>query len=294
MTDMPNPLISFATIQARWNTTKAAINRARQADRTECEAAEKYANWNNCKDTGRLIEYADEEMASLDAVITEVDAKIQELAAKEVVPTLISKRDNWLTLKKEIDLIHQDIDKMRMDKWVGDAKEQYQSLIPTQLKALKELSGLSVSQSTACDNLALINANMFSAVLDGIEQVHDYAAGNDQPKHKDSDESIGGVNWQDAQYLNRTWTIRDRLSALQTWLVEQSDPEISDWSTPSKEMDTSLTQLTGATTNLQRNGVWPGIGLVVGANASGTGDASQTDVDMTDPNLNQQGGSYGW
>lgn len=294
MTNMPNPLISYATISARWNTTKLAINRAREADRKECEAAQRYANWHNCKDTDRLVEYANEEIASLDAVVSEVDGQIMGLQAKDVVPGLLDKRDNWTNLKDDIDLIHEDVDKMQMDKWVGEAKEQYQSLIPTQLKALHEMSGLAVSQSTACDNLALVNAQMFTCVKDGVEQILEYADANDQTKYVDSSETVDGKNWQDARYLWRTWTLRDRLTAFKTWLVEQSDPELSDWSSPAKELDSSLTELTNSTTNLQSNGVWPGIGLVVGAAASGTGDADATNTNLSDPTLNQSGGSYGW
>ena len=44
----------------------------------------------------------------------------------------------------------------------------------------------------------------------------------------------------------------------------------------------------------QANGVWPGIGIVAGQDASNTGNAGTSDVSVTDPTLNQEGGYYSW
>ena len=292
---MPKPLIKFSDLKSKWNSVKTAIDAAQRADKDECNAAKKFADWHNCKDTDDLVGKADKEIGEVDTLVTEVDGLIMGLQTMDVVASLLSKRDNWSTLKTNIESIKTDVDGLTNETWVGKAKDQYLKLLPTQSNSLVEMAGLAKSQSTACDNVALINAQMFVAVKDGLSQLWDYANANRNSRAIDwGAETIGGVNWQDQQYVFRSRTLEAKLLAFRDWLTEQSDADLADWSNPSSSLNSSLNTLTSGTTNLQANGVWPGIGIVAGQDASNTGNAGKSDVSVTDPTLNQEGGYYSW
>ena len=176
--------------------------------------------------------------------MTEVDGLIMGLQTMDVVASLLSKRDNWSTLKTNIESIKTDVDGLTNETWVGKAKDQYLKLLPTQSNSLVEMAGLAKSQSTACDNVALINAQMFVAVKDGLSQLWDYVNANRNSRAIDwGAEPIGGVNCQDQQYVFRSRALEAKLIGFRDWLTEQSDADLADWSNPSTSLNKGLAML---------------------------------------------------
>lgn len=289
-------IIHFQQLHGEWEKLKAACTTAKDRDTQECEAGKEMASWHDCKDFDSLMEYKTEYTGNLDTLVTDLDQKIADFASKDVAQGLLDKRDNWSKLHTTVVELRKDVDDhQRLDVWEGEAAQSYKKLLPTQMAALTELAGLATSQGTACDQLSLINAYMFVNTNDALIEAESKLRNMPGPDINWADEKIGGSKFDSYRYLRRTANAIDYLTSIIDWLRNQQAISSADWSGAATSLDTDLTSITGNTVNLQQNGQWPGIGVVVGSGAANTSDAgSGNDVDVNEANVNDTGTSVGW
>lgn len=308
----PGPArVTFAQLQRRWSQALRLISQCQRADMAECEGARQIASMTDCKDTSDLLGKARSRVNALNGVVQQVSRLIEGYADKDVVDELLARKDQCSALVEQIDGIGTDVQKLGVESWEGPGAEAYRGLLPTQLGALSELSAAATAQGAACEQLAAINAWVFHATGQGIDDIIAYAGQNTSPSVNVQAKTVDNTEWTNARYCRRTWTLEAKLKAFAQWIQQQQNPASAQWAGAARSLDGQLVDTTRATAALKQDGTWPDFGdresgpdpawsstEYRGAEATGQAPegllSEESGWQQGQPHLNQQGNYYSW
>ncbi|WP_203567068.1 hypothetical protein [Aestuariimicrobium ganziense] len=261
-----------------WNSIKTngpSIWSAEKAEAEDCfnKVKEHYA----CDDEQTFTTQLTQIGTDLESLIPQIDAIFKGTFEqnKDVAKKLLAQKDAWNEVRTKVTTVRENVEThLEMDDWGGAGGEEYKNVLPTQKKALQELSGLATAQSMAVDQAGTMNAWIYQRTRDSVLDVKEYMPEGYSKKSVEGGfwtrPTVGGTPWDQYEYAKHTMTLVNNLKALKTWLDKVVDPYASDWASAAQRLTTDIDTVTNAPVNLQDSGQWPGITMRVEADAANT------------------------
>lgn len=187
--------------------------------------------------------------------VNETIGTIYSPIASAITTLMEQRRLGWREFSTQLDATKAKIEaQLQMKDWDSAGARQYKAALPTQLKALTELSSMSESSAVACEQVALMNSAVFELICQAAALVN-----RELGNAAKLPEPPGWMNNLE-RWDTRCFELSDKgaamTKALADWMTKLSTPQ-ADWGQTAQVLDGSLREVVTTGGNLGANGQWP-------------------------------------